>query len=124
STAPLTATQHSAPSAPAAPQTRSPGSANYAAAPERSDTSPHDMPSPQERPSASSPRQTGRSLSGVSINSILKGGQPKEKTAEGTPAAPKTVQTADPDSERKIIAAKEAFIAELSRNRPRFATAF
>lgn len=124
SPAPLTETQPSAPSAHAAPQTGNADTANYTAAPERSDPSSHDTPSPQERPSATSPKQTGRSLSGVSINSILKGGQPKEKTAEGIPASTRTVQAADPDSERKITAAKEAFIVELGRNRPRFATAF
>ena len=33
-------------------------------------------------------------------------------------------QAVDPDSQQKITAAKETFIAELGRRRPRFATAF
>lgn len=63
-------------------------------------------------------------MSGVSINSILKGGRHGGASEEpGAPVRPK-VAAVDPDSERKLTAAKAAFLEELGRTRPRLATAF
>ena len=73
------------------------------------------------RPAAS---PSGRSVSGVSINSILKGGRHGGASEEpGAPVRPK-VAAVDPNSERKLTAAKAAFLEELGRTRPRLATAF
>ncbi len=77
-----------------------------------------------EPAAAQGAKPAGRSVSGVSIHSILKGGTSKEKAAAGEPAATAARQAVDPDSQQKITAAKETFIAELGRRRPRFATAF
>lgn len=77
-----------------------------------------------EPAAAQAAKPAGRSVSGVSIHSILKGGTSKEKAAAGEPAATAARQAVDPDSQQKITAAKETFIAELGRRRPRFATAF
>lgn len=68
---------------------------------------------------------TGRTISGVSINSILKGGgmlKSDDSANERQVVAPR--QESDPECEQKIMAVRDSFIEELSRNRPRFATAF
>ena len=73
------------------------------------------------QPSTSHP--AGRtSISGVSISSILKGGT-KNSDQHNEPGA-RMPQGIDPESEQKIAAARNAFISELNRHRPRFASAF
>lgn len=70
-------------------------------------------------------KAANRSLSGVSISSILKGEPPKEAAStEESASAGAAFRGVDPESELKINSAKSAFIESLSRNRPRFATAF
>ena len=62
------------------------------------------------------------SISGVSISGILKGGA-KNSDQHNEPGA-RMPQGIDPESEQKIAAARNAFISELNRHRPRFASAF
>ena len=62
------------------------------------------------------------SISGVSISGILKGGT-KNSDQHDEPGA-RMPQGIDPESEQKIAAARNAFISELNRHRPRFASAF
>ena len=65
-----------------------------------------------------------RSVSGVSINSILKGGRHGAVAEEAGAAPVRAAVVVDPDSERKLNEAKAAFLEELGRTRPRLATAF
>jgi len=56
--------------------------------------------------------------------SVLTAGALASGWETGGPGATAARQAVDPDSQQKITAAKETFIAELGRRRPRFATAF
>lgn len=77
-----------------------------------------------QTPQRSTGRTAGRaSISGVSISSILKGGGAKNSD-QPDETGPRMPQGIDPESEQKIAAARDAFISELNRNRPRFASAF
>ncbi|MDR0510416.1 MAG: DNA polymerase III subunit gamma/tau [Rikenellaceae bacterium] len=81
---------------------------------------PEEKPAPVSMP-APKPEKQGApiSISGASIASIL---NQKPATVEAEEGAAEVV--VDPDSERKILAAREAFIAELNLSRPRMAMAF
>ncbi len=122
---PAPATPPARPTSAPAPAARE--NASHATPPAGNDARPHSpAPVSQERAeTAPGAKPAGRSVSGVSIADILRGGgQSKERTAAGEPAPKAAKQTVDPDSQQKILAAKETFLAELGRHRPRFATAF
>ncbi len=91
----------------------------------------HDVPNPDivtsppaVKPTPAKPSDNGgRSVTGISINDILKGTTTQKPDSEdGTPVY--TAEKADPDAEQKISAAKGEFIEVLSAKRPRIATAF
>lgn len=67
---------------------------------------------------------SGRPLSGLSINGILNGTSRHYGGDAGGDAQQTVAQEADPDSEAKIVAARDEFLARLGRVRPRLATAF
>ena len=76
-----------------------------------------------QRPSQAKPA-AGKTISGVSISDLLKGGgQAKSATNEATPVAARTSEI-DPDSQEKLLAARDRFVEALGNNRPRIATAF
>lgn len=85
----------------------------------------HNVIPPAEGKGGASSARPGRSLSGVSINSILNGDTAiKDNAADPLASTRYASLGIDPDSESKITAAKQNFIESLSRHRPRFATAF
>ena len=75
-----------------------------------------------DSPKPNSGSSTG-SISGVSISNILQGFGKDKKDSE-TDAPVRSRQEADPDSEKKILAAKSEFLDRLKQARPRLATAF
>ena len=64
------------------------------------------------------------SISGVSISGILHGFGKDKKDPETTDTVIRSRQEKDPDSEKKIMAAKDEFLDRLKQARPRLATAF
>lgn len=80
---------------------------------------------PVAKPASKPASSGGRTISGVSINSILRGGAAKNSDVDAAeqPIAPKQ-QEVDPQCAQKIVAVHDSFIQELNRNRPRLATVF
>jgi DNA polymerase-3 subunit gamma/tau len=108
------------PAAPAAsPQQPTPETVRPPAPPVRSDSQTAPVQPTSPKPAQPEKPRGTVSISGASITSIL-----NQKAATVEAEEKEAHSPADPDSERKIVAAREAFIAELNRSRPRIAMAF
>lgn len=67
------------------------------------------------------PANGRRGISGVSLSDILNSNSTQANEDTTTVSR---IEKIDPESESKILAAKDEFVETLNRNRPRFATAF
>ena len=96
------------------------------AAATRLEKTPDETPLEKHVPEATSgedKKKSGKSVSGVKINAILKNGGGRTAQGAASSHAPAGDETPDTEFDAKATAAKEEFIAAMERKRPRYATA-